>query len=69
MKHIHMNPREALMLQNDLSIRTAIGMHWGTFALGSDGQDEPLHDFEIAKKDFPTLDFRLSRAGEEWVFE
>jgi L-ascorbate metabolism protein UlaG (beta-lactamase superfamily) len=52
MKDKHMNPLEALNLQKELNIRTALGMHWGTFALGGDGQDEPLSDFEIAKKDF-----------------
>jgi hypothetical protein len=44
-------------------------MHWGTFALGGDGQDEPLSDFEIAKKDFAWQDFQLAFPSREWVFE
>lgn len=69
MKDKHMNPRESLTLAKELKIRAALGMHWGTFALGSDGQDEPVKDLELAKKDFSPQVFEPAIAGKEWVFE
>ncbi len=61
MADIHTNPEEALMMQKKLAIKTGIGIHWGTFPLADDGQEEPLIDLAIAqeKPEFEWLDFRV----------
>ena len=41
MQPIHESPDEALEAQRMLNARTAIGIHFGTFALADDGQDQP----------------------------
>ena len=41
MKSIHESPDEALQAYHDLSAQTAVGIHFGTFALADDGQDQP----------------------------
>jgi len=42
-RHVHMNPEEALVAFGDLGARTMIPMHFGTFPLGIEHRDEPLH--------------------------
>ena len=41
MKNAHMNPEEALQVVEDLGVKRAIGMHWGTFALTDEPMGEP----------------------------
>jgi L-ascorbate metabolism protein UlaG (beta-lactamase superfamily) len=68
MGSIHTNPEESLQIQKDLNIKTGIGIHWWTFSLALDGQDEPLDDLEEAKKkeEFQNLDFRVGVNGIQW---
>ena len=42
MKTVHLAPEEAVDAALVLQASTAIAMHFGTFALGDDGQDEPV---------------------------
>jgi L-ascorbate metabolism protein UlaG (beta-lactamase superfamily) len=42
MKHVHMNPAEAVQAHMDLEAAGSIGMHFGTFQLTTEGMDEPL---------------------------
>ncbi len=39
---VHMSPADAVQAQRDLGAGTAIAMHFGTFRLADDGQDEPV---------------------------
>jgi L-ascorbate metabolism protein UlaG (beta-lactamase superfamily) len=39
---VHVSPDEAVAAQEILGARTAVGIHFGTFALADDGQDEPV---------------------------
>lgn len=68
MADIHTNPEEALMIQKKLSIKTVIGIHWGTFPLADDRQDDPLIDLAIAqeKEEYKNFDFRVGPNGTEW---
>lgn len=41
MAPVHISPGQALEAHRVLGARTSVGMHFGTFALADDGQDEP----------------------------
>jgi L-ascorbate metabolism protein UlaG (beta-lactamase superfamily) len=41
MSGVHQSPAEALAAARTLGARVSVGMHYGTFALADDGQDEP----------------------------
>jgi L-ascorbate metabolism protein UlaG (beta-lactamase superfamily) len=43
---VHMSPQEALQAHRDLESETSVGMHYGTFELADDGQDEPREEIE-----------------------
>jgi L-ascorbate metabolism protein UlaG (beta-lactamase superfamily) len=43
---VHMSPQEALQAHRDLASETSLGMHYGTFELADDGQDEPRREIE-----------------------
>jgi L-ascorbate metabolism protein UlaG (beta-lactamase superfamily) len=45
---IHENPAQAVQAQLDLGASTAVAIHFGTFPLADDGQDEPLTDLRTA---------------------
>ena len=42
MKHIHMNPAEAVQAHVDLAARQSLAMHFGTFQLTPEAIDEPV---------------------------
>jgi N-acyl-phosphatidylethanolamine-hydrolysing phospholipase D len=41
MRHLHMNPEEAVAACTELSARAMIPIHWGTFKLTDEAMDEP----------------------------
>jgi L-ascorbate metabolism protein UlaG (beta-lactamase superfamily) len=41
---VHMSPAEALKAHTDLRASTSAAIHWGTFQLADDGQDEPAEE-------------------------
>jgi L-ascorbate metabolism protein UlaG (beta-lactamase superfamily) len=45
---IHENPSQAVQAQRDLGASTALAIHFGTFALADDGQDEPIQALRAA---------------------
>ncbi len=45
---IHETPEEALQASRDLGAKTSIGMHFGTFPLGDDGETEPADRLRTA---------------------
>ena len=69
MGSIHTTPEESLQIQKDLNIKTGIGIHWGTFSLALDGQDEPLDDLveKKQKPEYQNIDFRIGPNGSEWT--
>lgn len=48
MKHMHMNPAEAVQAHLDLEAKQSIGMHFGTFQLSAEAIDQPVIDLKIA---------------------
>ncbi len=68
MAAMHTSPYEGMQMQRDLHIKTAIGIHYGTFPLAGDLQDEPIEDLIEAKKDpvFAGQDFRIGESGTSW---
>jgi L-ascorbate metabolism protein UlaG (beta-lactamase superfamily) len=41
MKNMHISPQEAVDAARILEAQVTVPVHWGTFSLGDDGQDEP----------------------------
>lgn len=48
MKPAHIDPSEAVDAHLALSARTSIAIHYGTWALGDDGAEEPVEDLRAA---------------------
>lgn len=63
MKENHTTPEEAIQMQKELKIKQAIGIHWGTFNLGTDGQTEAGN--VIQEKNAENFD--SAYPGKEWI--
>jgi len=63
---VHISPQEALRAHGDLAAETSVGMHYGTFELADDGQDEPRQEIErlLAQLPDPKPRFWLLENGE-----
>jgi len=48
MSPIHISPEEAVQVHLNVCSRVSIGMHFGTFPLADDGQDQPAADLIAA---------------------
>src|ERR1051325_2471760 len=62
MKPAHIDPAEAVEAHKVLRAQTSIPMHYGTFALGDDGETQPVDDLRLAiaaagNPNFRILDF------------
>ena len=68
MAPVHTDPFEGMLLQRELKIKKAIGIHYGTFDLADDNQDEPLEDLKKAKLDPRYKDqiFEIGPSGTVW---
>jgi len=66
MQGAHMSPSDAIRAHEDLEARKSIGIHFGTFRLADDAEDEPvseLHRLLDSAAD-PKPDFSILAAGE-----
>ncbi|WP_309892924.1 MBL fold metallo-hydrolase [Archangium sp.] len=61
MSPVHMSPGEAVRASEDLGARYSVPMHYGTFQLADDGEDEPVEELRRA------LAERGAQAPEWWV--
>lgn len=52
MSPVHISPEEAVKIHMIMNIETSIAMHFGTFRLADDGQEDPVRDLEKAVKKF-----------------
>lgn len=56
MADVHISPAEAVIAHQQLHSKYSIGIHFGTFRLADDAQDEPLLDLAIALKEASVSD-------------
>jgi L-ascorbate metabolism protein UlaG (beta-lactamase superfamily) len=68
MAPVHTDPFEGMQIQNELSVKKAIGIHHSTFDLADDNQDDPLEDLAEAKKrpEYAGQIFEVGPAGTVW---
>lgn len=66
MSRVHMSPAEALTAHRILGAETSVGIHFGTFRLADDGQDEPAKRIAalLAEEAEPSPTFWILRFGE-----
>ena len=63
---VHTSPDQALQMHNELNVKTSIGIHFGTFHLADDHQDEPPKRVRelLAEAPEPKPNFLLLENGE-----
>lgn len=66
MSGVHVNPAEALKAHDRLGAGTSVGIHFGTFPLADDAQDEPLDALqqELGRRAAPRPRFLTLKFGE-----
>lgn len=69
MSPIHISPEEAVKVHKDVQSETSVAMHFGTFPLADDGQEQPAKDLKIAiqKAELDETSFKVMREGESIV--
>lgn len=67
---VHVSPDEAIQMQRDLGVDTVIGIHFGTFHLADDEQDEPPRRVDEVLKAMADAapDFRVPDNGTVYRF-
>ncbi|MBW1916598.1 MAG: MBL fold metallo-hydrolase [Deltaproteobacteria bacterium] len=70
MRPMHVNPKEAVMIHQDVGSRQSIGMHWGTFKLTDEPMGEPPVFLQRALRQakIPEDRFIVLRLGETRIF-
>jgi L-ascorbate metabolism protein UlaG (beta-lactamase superfamily) len=61
---VHISPKDAVRAARDLEAEVSIPMHYGTFHLGDDGQDEAVEALRTA---MGTTRFEIVPPGEMWA--
>jgi len=66
MAYQHMDPVEAVQAHRDLQSAFSLGIHYGTFELADDGQDDPLVDLHkaLVAQGLPAAQFPPAAFGE-----
>jgi L-ascorbate metabolism protein UlaG (beta-lactamase superfamily) len=66
MSGVHVSPAEALRAHDRLGAGTSVGIHFGTFPMADDGQDEPLDALqqELSRRAAPRPRFMTLKFGE-----
>lgn len=64
----HIGPDQAVTAYEQLEAAYALGVHWGTFELTSEGIDQPAQRLNVAlaRERIPAGRFRAVRVGEVW---
>ncbi len=71
MSPVHQGPDQAFAMHHALGIKTSIGIHFGTFHLADDGQDEAPNRIKelVAASEGEKPDFRVLDMGESVTIE
>jgi L-ascorbate metabolism protein UlaG (beta-lactamase superfamily) len=64
MQPVHIDPRQAVDAHLALGAATSVAMHYGTFALGDDGLDDPVRELRAALDERNETRFWILREGE-----
>lgn len=66
----HVDPREAVVIHQEIKTKKSVGMHWGTFKLTQEPLEEPpmLLAKELQVAGLPQSDFLAMKLGETTVF-
>lgn len=66
MSVIHVDPKEALLIHKDVNSKQSIAMHFGTFPLADDGQNDPIKELnaELLESNIEKEDFIIPKEGE-----
>lgn len=66
MRPVHLSPEDALSAMDELGARAGLAMHFGTFRMADDGQDEPVERLKaaLARHPPPVPDLRVPGFGE-----
>jgi L-ascorbate metabolism protein UlaG (beta-lactamase superfamily) len=64
---VHISPRDAVRAARDLGATTSIPMHYSTFHLGDDGQNEPAEVLQREVAAAGDVRFEILQAGGVWV--
>lgn len=67
MHTVHISPDEAVRAAEVLGAEVSIPMHYYTFHLGDDGQDEPASVLGEALAKRPGVRFEILKPGETWA--
>lgn len=65
MHAVHISPRQAVRAAQALEARVSIPMHYGTFHLGDDGQDEPVE--ALRRELLPGVRFEVLQPGQAFA--
>jgi len=70
MKPQHINPEEAVLIHQDIRSKQSMGIHWGTFVLTDEPEDEPPKKLkeELEKRNLSTDSFIALNIGETRTF-
>ncbi|MCI0415766.1 MBL fold metallo-hydrolase [bacterium] len=68
MSPVHISPEEAVNVHLDLKSEISIAMHYGTFPLGDDGQNEPVNDLKqsMRRYDIGQDEFLILKEGSSY---
>lgn len=71
MSPIHTSPAEAVQIHKDIRSSQSVAIHFGTFPLADDGQQQPIDDLMKALRDqnIPADDFWVMKEGEGRTLE
>jgi N-acyl-phosphatidylethanolamine-hydrolysing phospholipase D len=66
MKAQHINPEEAVKIHQDIKSKFSLGIHWGTFILTMEPEDDPpkVLKKELEKVGLPSQQFITTHIGE-----
>jgi len=63
---VHISPRDAVRAAAALEAQVSIPMHYSTFHLGDDGQDEPAEVLRRELVSMPEVRFEILAPGQVW---